>query len=57
MANMIASFFSMGCDSEDVFKKLQIARDERYKSNLNQYPVIHISFNDTGEGCTSYSEY
>ena len=57
MANMIASFFSKGCDSKDLFDKLEIAREEQYSKYRNQYSVIHISFHDLPRRCNSYEEY
>lgn len=57
MANMIASFFSKGCDAQDVFENLEISKHEKYSQYRNQYSVIHISFNDISEECTSYKEY
>lgn len=56
-ANMIASFSSKACKTEQTFQKLQIAQAEEYGSYQNQYPVIHISFNDTAGSCNSYPEY
>lgn len=57
MANMIASFFSRGCDAGDVFQNLKISGHEQYSQHLNQYSVIHISFNDVAEDCTSFKQY
>ena len=57
MANMIASFFSKGCDAQDVFQNLAIARHEKYNQYRNQFSVIHISFNDISRKCTSYEDY
>lgn len=57
MANMIASFFSKGCDAQNIFKNLAISKHEKYSKYRNQYSVIHISFNDISEECTSYKEY
>lgn len=57
MANMIASFFSRGCDAQDVFQNLAIARHAEYNKYRNQFSVIHISFNDITEDCSSYEEY
>lgn len=56
-ANMIASFFSKSCDADSVFRKLCIAQAADYKNYLNQYMVIHISFNDISGQCFSYSQY
>ncbi|WP_148411818.1 AAA family ATPase [Murimonas intestini] len=57
MANMVASFFSKGCDAQDVFQNLAIARHEKYSQYRNQFSVIHISFNDISRKCTSYEDY
>lgn len=57
MANMVASFFSRGCDAKDVFENLTIARNEKYERYRNRFSVIHISFNDIAEDCTSYRQY
>lgn len=57
MANMIASFFSNACDAAEKFSKLQIAQHKNYKKHLNQYSVIHISFNYSEEDCTTYNKY
>lgn len=57
MANMIAAFFNQANESSDIFTSLKIAEDESYKRYLNQYSVIHISFNDVMNPCQSYEEY
>jgi hypothetical protein len=57
MANMIASFFSKGCDSKEIFDKLEISDSDYYEENLNQYNVISISFNTLPDKCTSYEQY
>lgn len=57
MANLISSFFSKGCNADDVFKKLQIAKSIDYKQYQNKYSVIHISFNKQPRNCNSYREY
>lgn len=56
-ANMIAAFFSRACSAEDIFEHLEIARADGYRKYLNQYRVIHISFNDTSGQCASYGDY
>ena len=56
-ANMIASFFSKACDAAGLFQNLKIAGMDDYTKYMNQYSVIHISFNDISEQCTSYSDY
>lgn len=57
MANMIASFFSRGCDSSAVFDNLKIARTIFYAENLNKHNVISISFNRLPRRCSSYHQY
>lgn len=56
-ANMISAFFSNACDARDVFDFLQIAETADYDKCLNQFPVIHISFNELGSRCNSYRDY
>lgn len=57
MANMIASFFSKACNAQDIFQSLRIAQSEEYDKYRNQFPVIHISFNEFGRRCNSYEQY
>lgn len=56
-ANMIASFFSKGCDSADVFRKLHIAGEKDFEKHLNRHNVIHISFNQLPRECKTYGQY
>ena len=39
-ANMIAAYYSKGCDSHEVFSDLKIAKDESFEENINKYNVI-----------------
>lgn len=57
MANMIAAFFSKACDAHDIFQTLKISQAEEYDKYMNQFPVIHISFNESGRRCNSYEQY
>ncbi len=57
MANMISAFFAKECTSSDIFKNLSIGRCEEYQKYMNQYPVIHISFNELPKRCSSYEQY
>lgn len=57
MANMVASFFSRGCDAGDVFRNLEISKNPEYGEYRNQFSVIHMSLNDIGGKCASYGEY
>lgn len=56
-ANMITAFFSRAFDSSDLFDTLEIAKEKEYMEYRNQYPVIHISFNDMMGACRTYEEY
>lgn len=57
MANMIASFFSKAKPADDIFRMLKISASKEYRKHLNQYSVIHISFNELGGQCSSYRDY
>lgn len=57
MANMISSFLSQGQVSKDIFENLTISQSESYQQFLNQYNVIHISFNELPRKCTTYEQY
>lgn len=41
-ANMLAAYYSKGCDSEKMFSGLEIAKAPDFKQHLNKYDVIHI---------------
>jgi len=40
---MLAAYYSCGCDSENLFKGLKIERDENFRKHLNQYNVIYLN--------------
>lgn len=41
-ANMLAAYYSKGCDSFDIFSDLEISKDNSFKAYLNKYDVIHL---------------
>ncbi len=41
-ANMLAAYYSKGCDSESMFSGLHISKTKKFKTHLNRYDVIHI---------------
>lgn len=41
-ADMLASYYSKGADSKDLFSSLEIASSPTYEKHLNKYDVIHI---------------
>ena len=43
--NMIAAFYSKGCDSENIFSRLKISQTENWKQNLNKFNVIQMDIN------------
>ena len=40
---MLAAYYSRGCDSSDLFKGFKIEKDEAFKEHLNQYDVIYLN--------------
>ncbi|MBQ0128215.1 MAG: AAA family ATPase [bacterium] len=43
--NMLAAYYSKGCDSRELFKDLKIAQDKSYEEYLNKLNVIKIDMN------------
>ena len=41
-AGMIDAYYSLGCDSANLFKDTEIATKEDYKKYMNKYNVIHL---------------
>lgn len=41
-ANMLAAYYSRGCDSAAMFEKCKISADESFGRHLNKYNVIRI---------------
>ena len=44
--NMLAAYYSMGCDSKEIFDNLKISKNESYKQHLNKYNVININMQE-----------
>ncbi len=44
-SEMIAAYYSKGCDSHDIFDKLKISGEDGYEEKLNKYNVINIDLN------------
>ncbi len=57
MANMIAAFFSKGCDTKSLFDPLTVSDAKEYEKHRNAYDVVHISFNDVPRNCHTYEQY
>ncbi|MDD7272166.1 MAG: AAA family ATPase, partial [Spirochaetales bacterium] len=45
-ANMIATYYSKGCDSHEIFSDLEISKDPSFEEYINKYTVIKIDMND-----------
>ena len=58
-ANMIAAYYSKGCDSHEVFSNLKISKDPSFEENINKYNVIKIDMNGivSSKGSMSVVEY
>lgn len=41
-ANMLAAYYSKGCDSREMFSGFAIGKKEDFTAHLNKYDVIHI---------------
>lgn len=41
-ANMLAAYYSRGCDSKEIFKGLKIAQTKSFEEYLNKYNVLHF---------------
>lgn len=42
-AEMLAAYYSRGCDSHELFRELEIAQDKEYRTHLNQHHVIYLN--------------
>lgn len=40
-ANMLTAYYSKGCDSKEMFSKLEIGKTDNFEKHLNKYDVIH----------------
>ncbi|MCM1328150.1 MAG: ATP-binding protein [Ruminococcus sp.] len=45
-ANMLAAYYSRGCDSRELFGRFNISKSDSFEKHLNKYNVIHISMKD-----------
>ena len=58
-ANMIAAYYTKGCDSHEIFSDLEISKDPSFDEYINKYTVIKIDMNGivSRKGKVSVSEY
>lgn len=45
-ANMLAAYYSRGCDSRELFAQLKISESESFEKYLNQYDVIALNMQE-----------
>ena len=45
-ADMLAAYYSKGCDSRELFSDLEIAQDERFGEHLNKYDTIFLNMQE-----------
>ena len=41
-ANMLAAYYSKGCDSRQMFENFEIGKSDSFDAHLNKYDVIHF---------------
>ncbi|MDO5150157.1 MAG: AAA family ATPase [Oscillospiraceae bacterium] len=55
-ANMLAAYYSRGCDSADLFKNLAVSKTEDFEKHLNKYNVIKFDVRDFTEDASGGKE-
>lgn len=45
-ASMLTAYYSRGCDSEELFQNLKIAKSDSFKTHLNRYDVIFLNMQE-----------
>ncbi len=45
-ANMLAAYYSRGCDSGELFSKYEIAENRDFRTHLNQYDTISLNIQE-----------
>ena len=54
--NMLAAYYSRGCDSREMFEGLKISRIKDWDEHLNKYNVIHINMQEFLSNSNSMEE-
>ncbi len=54
--DMLAAYYSRGCDSKEMFSGFKIASDTNFEKHLNKYNVIHINMLDFIDSRESINE-
>ena len=50
-AGMIDAYYSVGCDSKELFSKFEIAKAANFEKHLNKYNVIHVDVATIANSC------
>lgn len=50
-AGMLKAYYSKGCDSENLFLGLEIAKNKNFRKHLNKYNVIHVDMASMWVNC------
>lgn len=45
-ANMLAAYYSRGCDSREMFSGFEIAKEDSFEKHLNQYNTIFLNMQE-----------
>ena len=45
-ANMLAAYYSLGCNSKELFERFKIAKERSYEKHLNQYNTIFLNMQE-----------
>ena len=45
-ANMLAAYYSRGCDSEELFQPYKIAKESSFREHLNRYNTIFLNMQE-----------
>lgn len=45
-ANMLAAYYSRGCDSREMFSRFEIAKEDSFEKHLNQYNTIFLNMQE-----------
>ena len=58
-ANVIAAYYTIACDSHEIFTNLKISKDPTFEENINKYTVIQLDINNviTRKGSLTVSSF
>lgn len=56
-ALMLGAYYTIGCDSQELFHNLKISDMQTFSKHLNQHHVIYIDFSRLPDYCDSFDTY